>query len=84
MMGWRWRVDAMELNPEQIESLQVLLLAMLPVALTSFGYHHSVASLRAYYQNEQQARWAILGGTLIALALYVLWLLGIFDRGATC
>ena len=33
MMGWRWRVDAMELNPEQIESLQVLLLAMLPVAL---------------------------------------------------
>ncbi|MFQ1693403.1 aromatic amino acid transporter [Aeromonas veronii] len=55
-------------------------MAMLPVALTSFGYHHSVASLRAYYQNEQQARWAILGGTLIALALYVLWLLGIFGN----
>ncbi|WP_417539385.1 aromatic amino acid transport family protein, partial [Marinobacter sp.] len=24
-------------------------MAMLPVALTSFGYHHSVASMRAYY-----------------------------------
>ena len=33
MMGWRWRLQAMELNPEQIESLQVLLLATLPVAL---------------------------------------------------
>ncbi|MGL5029874.1 MAG: aromatic amino acid transporter [Aeromonas sp.] len=55
-------------------------MAMLPVALTSFGYHHSVASLRAHYQNEQQAKWAILGGTLIALALYVLWLLGIFGN----
>ncbi|MGL4251006.1 MAG: aromatic amino acid transporter [Aeromonas sp.] len=55
-------------------------MAMLPVALTSFGYHHSVASLRAYYQNEQQAKWAILGGTLIALALYVCWLLGIFGN----
>jgi uncharacterized membrane protein YqjE len=33
MMGWRWRLQVMELNPEQIESLQVLLLAMLPVAL---------------------------------------------------
>ena len=33
MMGWRWLLQAMELNPEQIESLQVLLLATLPVAL---------------------------------------------------
>ncbi|PJG57776.1 aromatic amino acid transporter [Aeromonas cavernicola] len=55
-------------------------MAMLPVALTSFGYHHSVASLRAYYQNEQQAKWAMLGGTVIALALYVLWLVGIFGN----
>ena len=37
-------------------------LAMLPVALTSFGYHHSVASMRAYYGEEQKARQAILGG----------------------
>ena len=55
-------------------------LAMLPVALTSFGYHHSVASMRAYYGEEQKARQAILGGTLIALALYLLWLLSIFGN----
>jgi len=55
-------------------------LAMLPVALTSFGYHHSVASMRAYYGEEQRAKQAILGGTLIALALYLLWLLSIFGN----
>ena len=55
-------------------------LAMLPVALTSFGYHHSVASMRAYYGEEQKAKQAILGGTLIALALYLLSLLSIFGN----
>ena len=55
-------------------------LAMLPVALTSFGYHHSVESMRAYYGEEQKAKQAILGGTLIALALYLLWLLSIFGN----
>ena len=55
-------------------------LAMLPVALTSFGYHHSVASMRAYYGEEQKAKQAILGGTLIALTLYLLWLLSIFGN----
>ncbi|MGY3859395.1 aromatic amino acid transporter [Aeromonas intestinalis] len=55
-------------------------LAMLPVALTSFGYHHSVASMRAYYGEEHKAKQAILGGTLIALALYLLWLLSIFGN----
>lgn len=29
-------------------------LAMLPVALTSFGYHHSVSSMRAYYRSEER------------------------------
>lgn len=55
-------------------------MAMLPVALTSFGYHHSVASLRAYYGNETRAKWAILGGTVIALALYTLWMVSIFGN----
>ncbi|WP_349920538.1 aromatic amino acid transporter [Aeromonas veronii] len=55
-------------------------LAMLLVALTSFGYHHSVASMRAYYGEEHKAKQAILGGTLIALALYLLWLLSIFGN----
>ncbi|BFU59887.1 MULTISPECIES: aromatic amino acid transporter [Rodentibacter] len=55
-------------------------IAMLPVALTSFGYHHSVSTMRAYYGEEQKAKYAILGGTLIALAFYLLWLFSIFGN----
>ncbi len=55
-------------------------MAMLPVALTSFGYHHSVASMRAYYGEENKAQKAILGGTVIALILYILWLASIFGN----
>ncbi|WP_439827925.1 aromatic amino acid transporter [Aeromonas enteropelogenes] len=55
-------------------------LALLPVALTSFGYHHSVASMRAYYGSEHKAKRAILGGTLIALGFYILWLVSIFGN----
>ncbi|GAK87527.1 tryptophan-specific transport protein [Vibrio ponticus] len=55
-------------------------MAMLPVALTSFGYHHSVSSMRAYYGEERRAKYAILGGTIIALALYLLWMLSIYGN----
>ncbi|EJL6392415.1 transposase [Vibrio vulnificus] len=55
-------------------------MAMLPVALTSFGYHHSVSSMRSYYGDERKAKYAILGGTIIALSLYFLWLLSIFGN----
>lgn len=53
---------------------------MFPVALTSFGYHHSVCSMRAYYGEEHKAKYAILGGTGIALVLYLLWLFAIFGN----
>ena len=53
-------------------------LAVLPIALTSFGYHHSVSSMRAYYGEERKAKWAIMGGTFIALVLYLLWVISIF------
>lgn len=55
-------------------------LAMFPVALTSFGYHHSVASMRAYYGEERKAGKAILYGTLISLALYLVWIGSIFGN----
>ncbi|WMN89591.1 aromatic amino acid transporter [Vibrio parahaemolyticus] len=55
-------------------------MAILPVALTSFGYHHSVASMRAYYGEENKAKHAILGGTVIASVLYLLWLTSIFGN----
>lgn len=55
-------------------------LAMFPVALASFGYHHSVSSMRAYYRSEHRAKYAILGGTAIALAFYILWVVSIFGN----
>lgn len=53
---------------------------MLPVALTSFGYHHSVSSMRAYYGEEKKAAKAIFYGTLISLLLYMVWVASIFGN----
>lgn len=53
---------------------------MIPVALTSFGYHHSVTSMRAYYGNEKSAAKVILYGMLLALGIYLLWLWSIFGN----
>ena len=53
-------------------------LAVLPIALTSFGYHHSVSSMRAYYGEEHRAKWGIAGGTFIALILNLLWVISVF------
>ncbi|SIO95137.1 aromatic amino acid transporter [Vibrio spartinae] len=55
-------------------------MAMLPIALTSFGYHHSVASMRCYYGSEHRAKYAILGGTVIALCLYFIWMVSIYGN----
>ncbi len=55
-------------------------ISLFPIALTSFGYHHSVASMRAYYGNEQDAKWAIFFGVFIALVLYLLWIFSIFGN----
>ncbi|OOF65459.1 aromatic amino acid transporter [Rodentibacter sp. Ppn85] len=55
-------------------------IGMFPVALTSFGYHHSVCSMRAYYGEERKAKYAILGGTGIALTLYLIWVFVIFGN----
>lgn len=55
-------------------------MAMLPVALTSFGYHHSVASMRCYYGCEHRAKNAIFGGTAIAFTLYFLWMVSIYGN----
>ena len=53
---------------------------LLPVGLTSFGYHHSVASMRAYYGEEKKASRAILYGTLITVCIYLVWLIAIFGN----
>ncbi|WP_322996753.1 aromatic amino acid transporter [Castellaniella sp.] len=72
---------AVLLNHSQMdESYAKYALVLVPVAVTSFGYHHSVASMRIYYRDERRASLAILGGTGIAVVFYVVWLLGVFGN----
>ncbi len=51
-----------------------------PIALTSFGYHHSVSTLRDYYREERLAQKSIIGGTLIALFTYTVWLMSVYGN----
>nr|WP_314263854.1 tryptophan permease [uncultured Moellerella sp.] len=49
-------------------------LAALPYLLASFGYHGNVPGLVKYYQKDSQAVVrSLFFGTLIALAIYILW-----------
>lgn len=49
-------------------------LAALPYLLTSFGYHGNVPGLVKYYQKDgRSVVRSLLYGTLIALAIYILW-----------
>lgn len=50
------------------------------VALASFGYHHSVSSMRDYYGSERTASKALMYGTLIALTLYALWIVSVYGN----
>jgi tryptophan-specific transport protein len=52
------------------------LLMTLPFCLTSFGFHGNVPSLMKHYgKAPQRIRACLLIGTLIALGLYVIWML---------
>ncbi len=51
-----------------------------PIALTAFGYHHSVSTLRDYYREERLAQKAIIGGTIIALFTYTVWLMSVYGN----
>lgn len=49
----------------------------LPFCLASFGYHGNVPSLMKYYGKDPRTIVkCLIYGTLLALALYVIWLLG--------
>ncbi|MNG64318.1 Tryptophan-specific transport protein [compost metagenome] len=49
-------------------------LAALPYLLTSFGYHGNVPGLVKYYQKDSRAVVrSLVYGTLLALAIYILW-----------
>jgi tyrosine-specific transport protein len=50
------------------------LFASLPVLVISFGYQNLIPSLTAYMKGDlRRVRLTIIGGSLISLALYVLW-----------
>ncbi|KPN00581.1 transposase [Vibrio alginolyticus] len=51
-----------------------------PIALTAFGYQHSVSTLRDYYREERLAQKAIIGGTSIALVTYTVWLVSVYGN----
>lgn len=52
------------------------LLVTLPFCLTSFGFHGNVPSLMKHYgKDPRRIRACLVGGTLIALALYLVWML---------
>ncbi|PMK32642.1 transposase [Vibrio lentus] len=55
-------------------------LVFFPIALTAFGYQHSVSTLRDYYREERLAQKAIIGGTLIALFTYTVWLMSVYGN----
>lgn len=49
-------------------------LAALPYLLTSFGYHGNIPGLVTYYRKDGKAVMkSLLIGTLISLAIYILW-----------
>ncbi|MBS9425198.1 tryptophan permease [Photorhabdus noenieputensis] len=52
-------------------------LMVLPFCLASFGFHGNIAGLVAYYrQDVRRVVGSLLLGTLLALAIYLIWLTG--------
>lgn len=47
---------------------------VLPVMIISFGFHNLIPSLSTYLQWDlKRLRWAIIGGSLLALMIYIVW-----------
>ncbi|MGF1719108.1 transposase [Vibrio kyushuensis] len=65
-------------DPSGSQSKYVL--SFLPIALAAFGFHHAVSTMRDYYRDEYVAQRALVGGALIALTVYVIWVLSIYGN----
>lgn len=77
--GLLWHIEpATLLNSNAVNpSYLPYLLMTLPFCLASFGYHGNVPSLMKYYgKNPDIIRRCLLWGTVLALVLYIIWLLG--------
>lgn len=53
---------------------------LVPIALASFGYHHTVSTLRDYYIDEKRVQKVIVLGTSLALIIYTIWILSIYGN----
>ncbi|MCS3433276.1 tryptophan permease [Klebsiella sp. BIGb0407] len=77
--GLLWHIEPVTLlNSEAINpSYLPYLLMTLPFCLASFGYHGNVPSLMKFYgKNPRLISRCLLWGTVMALVLYTIWLLG--------
>ncbi len=77
--GLMWHVEPAILfnHAEAHASYLPYVLMTLPFCLASFGYHGNVPSLMKYYGKDPLIiRRCLLLGTLMALVLYIIWLVG--------
>ncbi|PEN20384.1 tryptophan permease [Klebsiella grimontii] len=77
--GLMWHVEPAILfnRAETNASYLPYVLMTLPFCLASFGYHGNVPSLMKYYGKDPLTiRRCLLLGTLMALVLYIIWLVG--------
>lgn len=77
--GLIWHVQpTILLNTAEVSpSYLPYVLMTLPFCLASFGYHGNVPSLMKYYGKDPLTiRRCLLLGTLMALVLYIIWLVG--------
>ena len=77
--GLMWHVEPAILfnRAEDNASYLPYVLMTLPFCLASFGYHGNVPSLMKYYGKDPLTiRRCLLLGTLMALVLYIIWLVG--------
>lgn len=77
--GLMWHVEPAILfnRAEAHASYLPYVLMTLPFCLASFGYHGNVPSLMKYYGKDPLIiRRCLLLGTLMALVLYIIWLVG--------
>jgi len=58
----------------------VYIFSMLPIALTSFGFHHTVSSIRDYYVDDFRAEKAIVYGALFSLFIYLIWQISVYGN----
>ncbi|PKH20546.1 tryptophan permease [Enterobacterales bacterium CwR94] len=77
--GLLWHVDSTQLlasSQQQMTWFPYVFMVM-PFCLASFGYHGNISGLMGYYQkNVRRTVACIVAGTLLALVIYVVWMVG--------